>query len=214
MEYFTGGDLYDYLQKRNFSIGEERVRQISLQLVLGLKYLHGLGIMHRDIKLENIMMSDDSDTAVPKIIDFGLAKFIGPSQKTAEPFGTVGYCAPEILQNQKYSIGCDIWSLGCLIYAMLTQCLPFEEETESDTIKATCYDKLKFDSAQWQNYSGKSIALLSKMLEKDADERATIEQIYDDPWFFKLRYSESPKKVIVVRKTRNVSVKFNLTQHF
>jgi len=59
-----------------------------------------MGIMHRDIKLENIMMSDSSDTAYPKIIDFGLAKFIGSSQRTSEPFGTVGYCAPEILLSK------------------------------------------------------------------------------------------------------------------
>ncbi len=62
-EYLAGGDLYDYLDHRNFIISEARLRQIIYQVVLGLKYLHGLGIMHRDIKLENIMMSDQTDTA-------------------------------------------------------------------------------------------------------------------------------------------------------
>lgn len=65
--------------------------------MLGVNFLHEIGIMHRDIKLENVMMTDSSDTASLKIIDLGLAKFIGPTQKTNEPFGTVGYCAPEIL---------------------------------------------------------------------------------------------------------------------
>lgn len=62
-----------------------------------LHYIQSIGMLHRDIKLENIMMSDNSNTAHVKLVDFGLAKIIGPDCLTREPFGTVGYCAPEIL---------------------------------------------------------------------------------------------------------------------
>jgi serine/threonine protein kinase len=65
--------------------------------------LHSYGIVHRDLKLENIMMTDTSSKAVPKIVDFGLAKMIGPAEKAEEPFGTLGYVAPEILNKQPYS---------------------------------------------------------------------------------------------------------------
>ena len=61
---------------------------------MGVNYMHNLNIMHRDLKLENIMMSDQSDKAVPKIIDFGLAKIGFPSDKADEPFGSLGYCPP------------------------------------------------------------------------------------------------------------------------
>jgi serine/threonine protein kinase len=64
---------------------------------LGTKYLHSFGIVHRDLKLENIMMSDHTDQAIPKIVDFGLSKMIGPNEKAQEAFGTVGYVAPEVL---------------------------------------------------------------------------------------------------------------------
>jgi len=64
---------------------------------MGVKYLHGFGIVHRDLKLENIMMSDQTENAMPKIVDFGLAKIIGPSNTASEPFGTLGYVAPEVL---------------------------------------------------------------------------------------------------------------------
>jgi len=76
---------------------------IAYQIVSGLKYMHSYGVVHRDLKLENIMMSDQTDNAVPKIVDFGLAKMIGPSEKAEEPFGTLGYVAPEILLKKPYS---------------------------------------------------------------------------------------------------------------
>lgn len=72
------------------------------------------------------MMSDNSDTAVPKLIDFGLARVLGPSERTNEPFGTLGYVAPEVLKKEAYSTSCDVWSLGCITYALLSGSLPFD----------------------------------------------------------------------------------------
>ena len=80
-------------------MGEKRVREIVFQLAQGVKYLHSFGIVHRDLKLENIMMSDITEKSTPKLVDFGLSKIIGPNEKADEPFGTLGYVAPEILEN-------------------------------------------------------------------------------------------------------------------
>jgi len=66
-------------------------------LANAIYYMHSLGIVHRDIKLENVMMTDDSETAKPKLVDFGLAKMVGPEETITELFGTLGYVAPEIL---------------------------------------------------------------------------------------------------------------------
>ena len=99
----AGSDLFDYLQERDFNLGEDRVREITYQLALGLRYLHKYGIVHRDLKLENVMMADATDSSVPKRVDFGLAKMIGPNEKAEEPFGTLGYVAPEILEKKPYS---------------------------------------------------------------------------------------------------------------
>jgi serine/threonine protein kinase len=84
------------------------------------------------------MMTDNSDRAAPKLIDFGLAKIIGPSEKASEPFGTLGYVAPEILQKKPYSFQCDLWSFGCIVYALCCSSLPFDSETHKETIKLTC----------------------------------------------------------------------------
>ena len=72
------------------------------------------------------MMSDNTIRSIPKLVDFGLAKFVGPNEKAIEPFGTLGYVAPEVLLKQPYSFACDMWSLGCIMYALLSRCLPFD----------------------------------------------------------------------------------------
>lgn len=72
------------------------------------------------------MMSDNTIRSIPKLVDFGLAKFIGPNEKAIEPFGTLGYVAPEVLLKQPYSFACDMWSFGCIIYAIMSGCLPFD----------------------------------------------------------------------------------------
>jgi serine/threonine protein kinase len=99
-EYIQGGDLFDYLKARNFSLTESRVRDIVAQLLQALGYLQSFGVIHRDIKLENIMMSTQEESAAPRLIDFGLSIVLGPTQTTAEPYGTLGYVAPEVLQKK------------------------------------------------------------------------------------------------------------------
>lgn len=134
---------------------------------MGVKYLHEFGIVHRDLKLENIMMSDSTDGAVPQIVDFGLAKIIGPSNTASEPFGTLGYVAPEVLRKQPYTFSCDVWSLGCIIYALLSGSLPFDHESQKETIRMTLDDKLVFDLACWDDVSASAKDLVKKLLIKD-----------------------------------------------
>lgn len=91
------------------------------------------------------MMTDNSETAIPKLVDFGLAKMIGPNEKADEPFGTLGYVAPEVLRKEPYSFSCDLWSFGCILYALLSGSLPFDHETQKETIRMTLENKLEFD---------------------------------------------------------------------
>jgi len=74
-------------------------------------------------------MSDMTDSAKPKIVDFGLAKIIGPGASAIEPFGTLGYVAPEVLLKKPYTFSCDVWSFGCCLYALLSGSLPFDHES-------------------------------------------------------------------------------------
>ena len=112
-------------------------------------------------------MSDNSEFAIPKLVDFGLAKMIGPNEKALEPFGTLGYVAPEVLLKQPYSFGCDLWSYGCIIYALLSGSLPFDHESQKETIKMTIHKELVFDLPCWQNHSPTCKDLIKKLLQKD-----------------------------------------------
>lgn len=98
MEFMGGKDLFEYLEKRSFKVSEQRAKEISYQIIKGVKYMHEYSIVHRDLKLENVMMTDDSERAVAKLVDFGLSKIIGPGEGARETCGTLGYCAPEVLK--------------------------------------------------------------------------------------------------------------------
>ena len=144
LEYMGGGDLFDYLKVRKFRLTEDRAREIILQLIQAVQFLHSFGVVHRDIKLENVMMSDVTDNAIPKLADFGLAKIVGPSEKADEPFGTLGYAAPEVLKKEPYGPACDLWSLGCISHALLCGALPFDHETQRETARLTLQAKVTF----------------------------------------------------------------------
>lgn len=89
MEYLAGGDLFTFLDKRDFKITEDRARSIASQIASALYYLHSYGIAHRDIKLENILMVDQTDDTELKLVDFGLSKLLGPNETCNDPFGTL-----------------------------------------------------------------------------------------------------------------------------
>ncbi len=86
-ELLRGKDLFSYLEERDFKISEERACSIVHSLAAALYYLHSYGITHRDLKPENMMLVDESENAEVKILDFGLSRIIGPTEKCSEPFG-------------------------------------------------------------------------------------------------------------------------------
>ncbi len=145
--------------------------------------MHGLGIVHRDLKLENIMMNDCGDKAVPKIVDFGLSKIIGPNETATEPFGTLGYVAPEVLKKQPYTFSCDVWSLGCILYALLSGSLPFDHSEQKELIRMTMEDTLKFDLPVWEKISSSCKSLIADLLKKSPSQRISLNEAMRHPCF-------------------------------
>mmetsp|Transcript_6502 Transcript_6502/g.8771 ORF Transcript_6502/g.8771 Transcript_6502/m.8771 type:complete len:181 (-) Transcript_6502:309-851(-) len=133
------------------------------------------------------MMTNTTNQSVPKLVDFGLAKMIGPSERATEPFGTLGYVAPEILEKKPYTFSCDLWSLGCIVYALLCSSLPFDHDSQKETIRMTCEDPVVFDSPQWSGYSMECQDLIGRLLIKRPEERITLDQTLAHSWFRKVR---------------------------
>ena len=184
MEKCAGGDLLAYLDERDFSITEERAKDLAHQLVTALCYLHSHGIAHRDLKPENILMTDGSDKADLKISDFGLSKVITPSCP-GEPstVGTLCYAAPEIFLGTPCGVEVDFWSLGVIIYMLLCGNLPFDSLADKEVIKLTVTAEPDFSFEAWQNISDQAKDVCRGLLQKDRAERFDLETISSMPWF-------------------------------
>ena len=146
-EYVQGGSLSQFVRKKKVKLPSTVVMKITHQLVLGLKELHNYGIIHRDMKLDNVLINyEDEDNFTAKIIDFGLSKVITPLSRTNETFGSLLFCSPEILLSIPYNVKTDIWSLGVIAFFLEYTVFPFDirgNEAEMETSNKIIINDLK-----------------------------------------------------------------------
>ena len=158
---------------------------IITQIASGIKYLHQYGIVHRDLKPDNIMITQQNDFGIIKIMDFGLSKIVSPQEKMVDGYGSLSYVAPEVLLRTPYNKEVDIWSLGVILFYMLSRHLPFRGSKEDVVANKIVYDSLEFDEEEWETRSKTVRNLIISCLEKKAENRITIEQFLNHPWFKK-----------------------------
>ena len=128
LEYLGGGNLYNFMKEHKFEIKESLIKRIIKSVACALNYLHSYGIIHRDIKPDNVVFATTSEDSDVKLVDFGLGKILEPNGLASEPVGTLCYAAPEILLGSTYTKGVDLWSLGVMVYWLLAGKLPFRPE--------------------------------------------------------------------------------------
>lgn len=136
MEYCSGGELKEYIEK-HFPLTEEEVYNLACQIAEAIRFCHNSKVIHRDLKLENILFSSKSSTSL-KIVDFGIAGICaGGTNGERSDAGSLLYIAPEVLSglDNRANPALDIWSMGCIFYSLLTNNLPFMGETQDDIIK-------------------------------------------------------------------------------
>ena len=170
---------------------EEDAAFIIKQLLSAITYCHSRGVVHRDLKPENILIdSMDKEGKIHiKVIDFGAALFVPPNSKLSRLFGTPYYIAPEVLKG-KYNEKCDVWSIGVILYILLSGRAPFNGTTDNDimnnvikgiySFKRNYYNNL--DNI-WKNVSETAKNLITKMLTYDPESRISASEAFKHPWF-------------------------------
>ena len=187
-EFCKDGELFSYIKNK---YSERQLAVLFYQVFSGLWYLHDNKILHRDIKLENIMISKiekDNETGEDlfwaKIIDFGTAKIFEKNKKEKDVVGSSYYIAPEVLK-QNYNEKCDTWSVGVILYMMLVGRAPFDGKDDEEII-------CKINSGEYNNKEPKLLKhspevrdLVSKLLQKDISRRYSAREALSHPWFDK-----------------------------
>lgn len=165
LDYCSGGELFFHLGKTG-RFTEERARFYAAQITLALEYIHHLGVIYRDLKPENVLLDDMGNV---RLTDFGLSKesVYGPSSGASSFCGTPEYIAPEVLKRQGHGRAVDWWSLGALLFEMITGLPPFYSRN-----RETMFDKImKAELTFPQFMSEESQDLLSKLLVRDPNHR-------------------------------------------
>ncbi|KAI8884114.1 Pkinase-domain-containing protein [Backusella circina FSU 941] len=171
MDLFGEGmDLFDYIEL-NSNMKESEIRLIFYQVVSAVGHLHDNGIVHRDVKDENVIL--DLKGGV-RLIDFGSAAYVKPGRKFNTFVGTLDYAAPEVLRGQSYTgLPQDIWACGILLFTLIYRENPFYN------IEEIMERELRVPFV----LSDDSLDLVKKMLNRNVDQRLNIHQVLDHPWF-------------------------------
>ena len=182
-EFIEGVTLHKYFKQKKVVFTESEACTIIYQIAKGIKYLHKYGIVHRDLKPENIMISKQNGADIIKIMDFGLSKIVSPQEKLVDGYGTLSYVSPEVLLRTPYNKEVDIWSLGVILFYMLCGHLPFKGNDQSVVADKIVNDELVFEDKEWKKMSKEVKKLIYECLIKEPEERITIEDFLNHPWF-------------------------------
>lgn len=196
MEYINGGNLFSFVKKRR-KLSEKMAKFLFRQIILGIQHIHSKNVVHRDIKLENILIDFDNNV---KICDFGIGKVLeNEDELLYDKCGTPMYMAPEIIlandDNGYKGFPVDIWSSGITLYIMLSGSLPFNIKNKNNNKEDMALNSIKdknniFLQNQIVNVKPKEIEnisieaknLLKGLLNKNPSKRLTCSQILNHPW--------------------------------
>jgi serine/threonine protein kinase KIN1/2 len=209
-EYVNGGQMLDYIISHG-RLKEKQARKFGRQIASALDYCHRNSIVHRDLKIENILISKTGDI---KIIDFGLSNLFSPRSLLKTFCGSLYFAAPELLQARQYTgPEVDVWSFGIVLYVLVCGKVPFDDQSMPQL-----HAKIKrgvVDYPQWLSHgefrplSGVVQCLLTfttdcksiiaRMLVVDPKDRATLQEIMNHPWMTK-GYNSPPESYLPARE--------------
>ncbi|XP_020377052.1 testis-specific serine/threonine-protein kinase 1-like [Rhincodon typus] len=197
MELGVQGDLLEFIKTRG-ALPEEVSRKMFRQLALAVKHCHELGVVHRDLKCENLLLDKDFNV---KLSDFGFAKRCSTDDQgrplLSKTFcGSAAYAAPEVLQGIPYQPKVyDVWSLGVILFIMVCGSMPYDDSNIKRMLRIQKEHRVDFPRSKVVPADCKE--LIYRMLHPDTSKRLTIEEVLEHPWLFtaKIKETTSTKKV-------------------
>ena len=199
LEYCKISNLYHYLHNKNFDLTELQIVTYIHKISKAVYSMHNLGIIHRDLKLSNIALASEKEDI--RILDFGLSKIIGPGETCSESYGTPGYAAPEVINEENYGFKVDVWSIGAIAYFMCTSKLPFDYVTKGLKIKNivvnTLNDEIKFNEECWKKFSKEVVQFIKGCMNKNPEKRLDIKEVLEHEWIKKFFYKEVTRREVV-----------------
>ncbi|XP_024941837.1 serine/threonine-protein kinase unc-51 [Cephus cinctus] len=197
MEYCNGGDLADYLGAKG-TLSEDTIRVFLKQLAGAMKALHAKGVVHRDLKPQNILLSHNCGKACPqphqitlKIADFGFARFLQDGVMAATLCGSPMYMAPEVIMSLQYDAKADLWSLGTIVFQCLTGKAPFQAHTPQ-ALKLFYEKNANLGPKIPAGTSPELSDLLMGLLRRNARDRMPFDEFFGHPFLQGPRESPSP----------------------
>ena len=185
MEYVSGGELFNYVQQHR-SFNEAQARYFFQHLVSGVEYLHVMRVVHRDLKLENLLVDLSGTSPQLKICDFGYSKSDFDSHPKTR-IGTPAYISPEVYQGVRPYDGkaSDVWACGVVLYVMLAGSYPFQDPDNPTSNHATMWRVLDVKYTLPMDLSPDGADLLRRVFVKDPSARIPIAGIRQHGWFVK-----------------------------
>ncbi|CAH8555820.1 unnamed protein product [Schistosoma turkestanicum] len=162
---------------------EKTIAHYFKQMVDGIRYLHEYGIIHRNLKPENILLSTRKSNAIVKITDYSPQSFTTGDLDLELVCLTTIFCAPELLLSRRYDKAIDLWALGILLYIMLCGSDPYKSKTDSDLYYAILHRDIEFKSASWKSISLSAKDAVKRLLMIDPKQRITTPHLLKHQWF-------------------------------
>lgn len=142
-------------------------------MLSSVAYCHQKQICHRDLKPENILLDSKNNNTI-KVIDFGTSQKFEPNKKMNQTYGTAYYIAPEVL-TAEYNEKCDVWSVGVILYILLSGKPPFDGIDDREIVKKVKYGTFSMGGAEWKSISKEAHDLIKRMLTYDPSKRITAQ---------------------------------------
>lgn len=183
MELCSGGSILEHLMQQT-ALSEATVADIMTKLCLAVNHLHQLHICHRDVKPENCLYLSNEPGAELKLVDFGLSVKFGQDniEKMSSLVGTPYYMAPEVIRGN-YRKECDVWSLGIIMYLLLSGRQPFASSSLQELYQKVIAAEYDFNGEEWTQISDSAKDLISNILLVEPHRRLTIQQMFNHNWF-------------------------------